>query len=207
MAETQPATIEGSDGFPVRNKNLNDENFFYGELMAVATGRKPMAIESIDQVTFKYAGNGRWSDQNKVAAACRQANLHYIPYATDNVVVFQPKYLAEAVLLQQMGLAADGVLEPDSVPGRMFNIIEGHLLGYRMEDIRAFQAVGAIALTFNCDYTDSERKRLVTDPVAKSILKTCMRTFAPFYSQSIKRIPKLLKLIAPTIQDTKPIKV
>lgn len=207
MVETQPATIEGSDGFPVRNKNLNGEYFFYGELMAVATGRKPMAIESIDQVTFKYAGNGRWSDQNKVAAACRQANLLYIPYAADNVVVFQPKYLAEAVLLQQMGLYAEGVLEPESVPGHMYDIIEGHLLGYRMEDIRAFKAVGAIVMTFNCDYTDSERKQLVTDPVAKVVLKTCKRTFAPFYSQAIKQIPKLLKLIAQTIQDTKPIKV
>lgn len=168
---------------------------------------KGSLIESIDQVTFKYAGNGRWSDQNKVAAACRQANLQYIHTPGDNVIVFQPKYLAEAVLLQQMGLAADGVLQPDSVPGNMYDIIEGHLLGYRMEDIRALKVVGAIAMTFNCDYTDSERKRLVTDPVAKSTMKTCKRTFAPFYSQAIKRIPKLLKLIAPTIKDTKPIKV
>jgi hypothetical protein len=142
-----------------------------------------------------------------VAAACRKANLHYIPYAADNVVVFQPKYLAEAVLVQQMDLYAAGGLQPDSIPGDTAYIIQGYLLGYRMEDIRAFNAIGALTKTFNCSYDDSERKRLVRDPVAKLVLKTCKRTFAPLYSKAVKHIPKLLKLVAPIIPDTKPIKV
>lgn len=207
MSQVQPQTIEAADGFPARNKNFNNEYWFYGELMAVATGCKPLAIESIDQVKFKYAGTGRWSDTRQVAAACRQANLHYIPYAADNVIVFQPKYLADAVLLQQMGLYADGVLKPDSIPGLLYHIIEGILLGYNMEDIRAFQAIGALSTTFNCTYSDEERKRLVKDPIAKLVLKTCKQTFVALYSQAVKLIPKLLKLIKPTINTTKPCKV
>ena len=163
MPRIQPQVVEAEDGFPARNTNFNKEYWFYGELMTVANGEKPLAIESKDQATCKYAGQGKWYDQTKVLAACRQAQLHYIPYAADNVIVFQPKYLAEAVLLQQMGLYAD-VLNPDSIPSLLYPVITGILLGYMMEDIRANQAVDAISSTFNCSYTEKERKRLVKDP-------------------------------------------
>lgn len=66
MAEAQPATIEGSDGFPVRNKNLNGEYFFYGELMAVATGRKPMAIALALRAIECYALNPGRGASSKV---------------------------------------------------------------------------------------------------------------------------------------------
>jgi hypothetical protein len=185
--DASPQTIEGNDGFPMRNPAFKGD---YHELRDVATGRKPIAIVSRNTADMVYPSLDGLS-RGSLKKELKNARLHFMPYAgkpgsrDQTVIAYTDATAAQARALRKIHKSYDRL-------GRMYHIVYGLLLGYRMRDIRAWHLAGVLSELYCMEFFRN-RSEIVRSRPAHQVRDEYARRFMVPYAGAVEVYRSLLK--------------
>lgn len=161
----EPQCVEGKDGFPKSNPKFLKQD----EALLVLKGIKPVCIRN-NAIKDKYP------------------ELKWIKYKDTTSVFYRDDTEHHARALIDLKTVANESTEN----AYLADIVMGLLLGYRMEDIRAWHFTGPLESIFMCDYFDN-RKRIVQDPSSQMIKAKFFEEFEKAFCKAVNLRDKMLQ--------------